>query len=196
VLRSVKKEIRIIGFDDGPFIPRKKAKVPVIGVVYRGGNYLDGILKTEIDVDGLDATQKLIKAINSSRHKKQLRIIMLDGITIGGFNIVDISKLYEKTNLPVIIIIRRKPNLKEIENALKNLDNFEKRIKCIKNAGEIKSFKIEKNKKIYYQSIGLKTQDVKKILKVSCIHGLIPEPIRVAHLIAGAIVKGESKGRA
>jgi len=196
MLRSVKKEIRIIGFDDGPFIPRKKAKVPVIGVIYRGGNYLDGILKTEIEVDGLDATQKLIKAINSSRHKKQLRIIMLDGITIGGFNIVDISKLYEKTNLPVIVIIRKKPDLKEIEDALKRLDNLKKRIKCIKNAGEIKCFRIEKNKKIYYQSIGLKTQDVKKILKISCIHGLIPEPIRVAHLIAGAIVKGESKGRA
>ncbi len=196
MLRSIKKEIRIIGFDDGPFIPRKKAKVPVIGVVYRGGNYLDGILKTEIDVDGLDATQKLIKSINSSRHKKQLRIIMLDGITIGGFNIVDISKLYEKTNLPVIVVIRRKPNLKEIENALKNLDNFEKRIKCIKNAGKIECFRIEKNKKIYYQSIGLKTDEVKRILKISCIHSLIPEPIRIAHLIATGIVKGESKGRA
>ena len=56
-MRSVKKEIRIIGFDDGPFIPRSKGKVPVVGVVYRGGNYLDGILKIEVEIDGMNSTK-------------------------------------------------------------------------------------------------------------------------------------------
>jgi len=195
-MRSVKKEIRIIGFDDGPFIPKSKGKVPVVGVIYRGGNYLDGILKTEVKIDGIDSTKKLIDIINSSRHKEQLRIIILDGITVGGFNLIDIKKLNKKTNLPVLVINRKKPEITKFKNALKNFKNYKKRLEIMENAGETKVLKIEKHKNLYYQCIGLDKNEIEKIIKMSCIHSLIPEPLRVAHLIASAIVKGESKGRA
>jgi len=85
-----KPEIRILGFDDSPFNSDDKT-VAVIGVIYRGGNFLDGILKTDVEVDGLDAGEKLIQLINSTRHKQQLKVLMLDGITLGGFNIIDIK---------------------------------------------------------------------------------------------------------
>jgi len=87
----VKEEIRILGIDDGPFTKDDK-EVIVIGVVYRGGEFIDGLLRTFVEIDGLDATEKLAKMINSSRHKQQLKVIMLDGITLGGFNIVDVKK--------------------------------------------------------------------------------------------------------
>jgi len=193
---NIKQEIRILGFDDGPFIPRSKGKVPVIGVVFRGGNFLDGILKTDVSIDGIDATDILTGIINKSRHKKQLRVIMLKGITIGGFNIIDISQLNEKTDLPVIVVNRKMPNLKEIKSALKNLDDFEYRWQCIEKAGKIYKMKIEKNKNIYFQFKGLQKEEAKRIIKLSCTRSLIPEPLRVAHLIASALVKGESEGRA
>jgi len=56
--------------------------------------------------------------------------------------------------------------------------------------------KIEKNKNIYYQFKGLSKEEVEKIIKLSCTRSLIPEPLRVAHLIASALIKGESGGRA
>ncbi len=195
-MRTIKQEIRILGFDDGPFIPRSKAKVPVIGVVFRGGNFLDGIIKTEVTVDGLDATRILTRVINESKHKEQLRVIMLNGITIGGFNLIDIQDMHEKTTLPVIVVNRKMPNKKKIKIALKNFDDFEKRWEYIKKAGRIYRMSIEKNKNIYFQFIGLKLEEVKKIIKLSCTRSLIPEPLRVAHLIASALVKGESGGRA
>ena len=34
--------------------------------------------------------------IKNSRHHNQLRVIMLDGITYGGFNVVDIEEPTEK----------------------------------------------------------------------------------------------------
>jgi hypothetical protein len=195
-MRSIKKEIRIVGFDDAPFIPRTKGKVPVIGTVFRGGDYMDGVFKTEVDIDGMDATKTLIKLLNKSKHKEQLRVIMFKGITFGGFNMVDISDLYKETKLPVIVVNRKKPDLKKIKNALKNFNDFEKRWKCIENAGKIHRMKIEKIKNIYFQFKGLSKQEVEKIIKLSCTRSLIPEPLRVAHLIASAIVKGESGGRA
>ena len=195
-MRNIKREIRIVGFDDGPFIPRTKGKVPVIGVVFRGGDFLDGVFKTEVAIDGIDATDSLIKIINRSKHKEQLRVIMLNGITIGGFNMINISEVYKKTNLPVIAINRKKPDLKKIRTALQNFDDFEDRWKCIEDAGEIQKMKIEKDKNIYFQSKGLKQNEVERIIKLSCTRSLIPEPLRVAHLIASALIKGESGGRA
>lgn len=190
-----KSEIRILGFDDGAFVPKTDAKVPVIGVIFRGGKFLDGALKTEVEVDGMDATEKMINLINSTRHKQQLKVIMLDGITVAGFNIIDIKKLHEKTRLPIIVVNRKIPNLKKVKNALKNFDDFKERWKVVKNAGKIKECRV-KDKKVYYQSIGLNDEDTKEIISLSSTRSFIPEPLRVAHIIATAVVKGESSGRA
>jgi endonuclease V-like protein UPF0215 family len=191
----VKEEIRILGIDDGPFTNNDK-EVLVVGVIFRGGNFLDGVLRTYVVVDGLDATEKLSKMINSSRHKKQLKVIMLDGITLGGFNIVDLKELYNETKIPIIVINRKMPDLKSIKKALeKNFDDFEKRWKMILNAGKIKQLKLEKFS-IYYQNVGLEDEEAEEIIILSTKHAQIPEPLRVAHLIATGIVKGESEGHA
>jgi len=195
-MRKVKREIRIAGFDDAPFIPRSKGKVPVVGVVFRGGDFLDGVYKFDVTIDGMDATNTLIGVINKSKHKGQLRVIMLDGITVGGFNMINISEVFNKTELPVMAINRKKPDLKKIRTALKNFDDFEDRWKCIEDAGKIHEMKIERNKNIYYQFKGLKRKEAEKIIRLSCTRSLIPEPLRVAHLMASALIKGESGGRA
>ena len=192
----LKSEIRIVGFDDGPFEIKKETSIPVIGVIYRGGKFLDGILRTDVTIDGLDSTQKLVKLINSSRHKQQLKVVMLDGITVGGFNIIDVKQLNESTGLPVIVFNRKYPNLTSVRNALENFPDFQIRWNIIKNAGKIKECNITGDKKIYYQSIGISDEDAEDILLLSSTHGDIPEPLRVAHLIATAVVKGESYGRA
>ena len=104
--RSVKREIRVLGVDDGVFVPQKRGKALIVGVVYRGGLWLDGVMHTEIEVDGLDATEKIASMIKSSPHYAQLRVIMLNGLTFAGFNIVDIKRLYGETGLPVIVVSR------------------------------------------------------------------------------------------
>ena len=191
----VKEEIRILGIDDGPFSKNDK-EVIVVGVVFRGGEFLDGVLRTYVSVDGLDATEKLSRMINSSKHKQQIKVIMLDGITLGGFNIVDVKKLYSETKIPVIVINRKIPDLKSIKKALeKNFEDFEKRWKMVLNAGKIKQMKLEKFS-IYYQNVGIDDEETEEIILVSLRHAQIPEPLRVAHLIASGIVKGESNGHA
>jgi endonuclease V-like protein UPF0215 family len=191
----LKPEIRILGFDDGAHTPRSKTMVPVVGVIFRGGNFLDGALKTEVMVDGTDATDNLVKLINSTRHKQQLKVIMLDGITLGGFNIVDINRLHKETGLPVIVINRRHPNLEEVKNALMNFSDFDQRWEIVCGAGKIKSHKL-KDSTVFYQSVGLSDEDAVGIIDLSTTRSHIPEPLRVAHILATAFVKGESSGRA
>lgn len=76
----IKSEIRVLGIDDGQFIPHTKGEVLVVGVVFRGGVSIDGVMHTKIGIDGLDATDKLAAMINASPHKHQLRVIMLNGV--------------------------------------------------------------------------------------------------------------------
>jgi uncharacterized protein len=186
--RIIKPEIRILGVDDGVFIPHSKGFVPVIGVVFRGGYWLDGLLSTKIEIDGFDATEKIASMIANSSHKRQLRVIMLDGVTFGGFNVVDIRELNERTKLPVIAVTRDRPNLKDIRVALKNLPEPQKRWKAFLDAGQILELSTRsRNEKVYVEISGMLEEDARKIVKLTSTRSSIPEALRVAHLIASGL---------
>jgi endonuclease V-like protein UPF0215 family len=158
-------------------------------VVCRGGTQIDGVITTKIKVDGSDVTESLARATNESKHREQLRLIMLDGITFGGFNIVDIGKLHEKTGLPVIVIIRERPDMKSIEKSLSKFRDSRRRWELIKKAGKVKSFEVRNRvlkgrKAIYYQNMGLDDHTCEKIINLTAVHSVTPEPVRIAHLIA------------
>ncbi len=191
----IKPEIRIIGWDDGPFEFRKKGKVVLVGVIFRGGNFFDGIIKTEVDVDGFDSTEKISNAIIKSKYE-DLRIIMLDGITFGGYNVVDIKELFEKTGMPVITVNRKKPDLEKFKAGMRNLSDYERRLKAVGNAGEFYYAHLSSGKRLCFQKCGIEAKDAEEIIRLSSKHAAIPEPLRVAHLIATGFVFGESVGRA
>ena len=186
----VKDEIRVIGIDDSPFNKFKDKKALVVGVVMRGGSWVDGVLSTKVAVDGNDSTKKIIEMINKCKFKTQLQCIFLDGIAVAGFNVIDIEELNKKTKLPVVIVIRKKPDIANIKKTLIKINKRDK-IRLIEKAGEV--FRIDD---IFIQSVGIEIQNLRKILKIVCTRSLIPEPLRLAHLIASGIVLGESRGRA
>jgi hypothetical protein len=177
-----------LGVDDGVFIPHVKGFAPIIGVVFRGGYWLDGVMHTKVEVDGLDATRKIASMIVDSPHHKQLRVIMLNGVTCAGFNVIDLKKLNAKTKLPVIAVTREKPNFAEIHEALKNLPNREERWAAVRGTGEL--FEVHtrsKRARVYMQICGICEEDARRILQVASTRSDIPEPLRVAHLIASGI---------
>ena len=184
----IKPEIRVLGVDDGAFVPHVKGQVPVVGVVFRGGYWLDGVMHTEIAVDGFDATDKISLMITSSPHYKQLRVIMLNGITFAGFNIVDVKKLNTATKLPIITVTREKPDLVKIREALQNLSHSEERWQAILSAGENMEVSTRNAEaKVYMQTAGVSKEDAQKILRLTSTRSNIPEALRVAHLIASGI---------
>ena len=117
----MKSQIRLIGIDDSPFTFKDKY-TSIIGVVMRGGSYIECVLHDQVFVDGDDATFICKKMIEKTRHKKQLKAILLDGISLGGFNVVDINELFYCTTIPVITVTRDKPDFVKIEKALPNAE--------------------------------------------------------------------------
>ena len=192
--RIIKQEIRILGVDDSPFPSHTTEKVMLVGTVFRAGNWLDGVLSTYVYGNGTDATEKISEMVKNSRNLGQLGVIMLDGITFGGFNLVNVRQIFESTGVPVIVIMRKIPNFEHIKKALKRFDDWEDRWANVLEAGEV--YKVDNPEPIYMQIYGIEREDAKDIIRLSTTRSAIPEPLRVAHIIAAGIVTGESKGSA
>ncbi len=186
----VKNEARILGIDDSPFDKFRDKKVLVIGTFFRGGSSLDGVMTTTAAVDGSDATARIIRMVKKSKFYTQLRVIMLNGIAVGGFNVVDIRQLHKKTKIPVIVVMRNYPEVGKIRSTLARL-GMNSKIRLIEKAGVIR-----KVGNIHIQLAGCSLEKAKELLKISCTRSHIPEPIRAAHLIAAGIKLGESRGKA
>ena len=192
--RSIKPEIRVLGIDDGVFVPRTRGTVDVVGVVYRGGYWFEGIMRAEITIDGLDATEKIAEMIKGSSFYGEIRVVVLDGVTFAGFNVVDISELSRRIDLPVISVVREKPDLEKTRNALKNLPDFEIRWRAMENAGKL--FEVETRKgenPVYMHIAGILLEDAEKIMKKTSTRSLIPEALRVAHIIASGLTSVKRK---
>lgn len=189
-----KKEVRILGVDDSPF-KKSDPGALIVGVVFRGANFLDGVLSTRIAVDGDDFTEKLSKMVLGTRHREQLQIVMLNGITFAGFNVADLPKIHELTGLPVISVVRKMPDFDGIKKAIFSsfaLKAGEKKWKAVGRAGPLHPC----GKKVFFQCAGIRPEDASALIKATSVHSGIPEPIRVAHLIAGGVASGESRGGA
>ena len=187
----IKPEIRVLGIDDSALI---NEKVIIIGTFFRGGDQIDGILRSEITRDGLDATEIMVSIIKKSKFYSQIRVIMLDGVTYAGFNPVDIIRLHEETAIPIIVFMRSCPDFEKMKLALLHLPEAGKRWEIILKAGKI--HKISQDNPVFIQFIGVDKKSAYEIIRMTSTHSNIPEPLRVAHLIATGVVFGESTGKA
>jgi len=192
MIRKVKPQIRVVGFDDGTFSFSSKLnreKTILIGVVMKGSQEVVGVLSRWITVDGRDATEAIVNAVVNSRFK-DLRVIMLKGVTYAGFNVVDLEELHSRTGLPVVVVIRKRPDLDAMEAALrKHFKDAEERIRLLRKAPPLHELIPGK---LYIQSLGVDEKIAVEIVRVTTRTGLIPEPLRLAHMIASALMTGES----
>lgn len=183
---TIKPEMRILGIDYCPSASRRSETAILIGIVFRGGFWLDGVMKTKVEMGGLDATEKIGNMIKTSPHYGQIRIIMLDGKVLKDIN-CDVRTLFELTKLPVIALVRGK-KMEDIKNAVRNLPNFAERWKTIQNSGESVKMKLN-GKNVKFLISGIAKEDAEKIVRMSCTRSNIPEPIRVARVIALGLAK-------
>ncbi len=176
----IKDEIGVFGIDDAPFNKNDKNCL-IIGTYMRGNRIVDGVYFKKIEKDGLDSTEKIIKMVINGRHKTKIKVIFLDGITFGGFNIVNMYEIYELTGIPVVSIMEKEPNYEKIYSAIKKyFDDWRERIELIESLPKPK--KINDNTS-YIQNIGIDKNKVEDIIKKTRLRSKIPECLRLSHLI-------------
>jgi hypothetical protein len=187
----VRRFANVVGFDDAPFSFEEGVSVEVVGVVYARLRFT-GVLVGEVAKDGDDAADVLARLVTGSKFAENLNLILLQGIALGGFNVVDVFALHERTGLPVLVVARRAPDVAAVREALlHNVPGGARKWALIERLGPM-----EPAGRVYVQRAGLTLEEAATVVELFSVEGHIPEPLRVAHLIAGALVEGESRGRA
>ncbi len=182
--RSIRQpNVRIVGVDDGPLPTRRETGgYAVIVAVLLQGVLISKVRLGRIEVDGTDANSILRDLLRNMAYD----VAMLSGISFGGFNLIDIDQLSRGTGKPVIAVIGERPNNVSVRKALRrHFDDWERRWRIVKNAGPLYSFKPLPNEpKLYYEVKGSSPAYARRIIASSAIISRLPEPVRVAGLVA------------
>lgn len=224
--------MNVVGFDDGPFAREHRGDVLLVGAVC-AGTRLDGVLTGRVRRDGRNATDVMARLVAESPFRGHIRAVLLQGIAVAGFNVVDVHRLSETLRLPVLVVARKKPSLSTIREALFGPDPSHPRVRgaaakwaLIERAGPMERLEIaqraparprstitggqERNRRqrptqtglkagaqrLWVQRVGLSEEAARQLVAATTLHGHLPEPLRLAHLIAGGVVTGQSRGRA
>lgn len=183
-----------LGLDDAPF-PRRDDEpgpvaVPLCGVV-TGGTRFDGMLWSETERDGTDPNQVILRTVLDSKFATQLHVVLTDGITVGGASVLDLPLLAEGLGVPVIAVMRKRPNLRKFRQVMDLFPDAEERWRRVEAAGEIHA-----HAPYVFQCVGCTPETALAALEALTDRGHVPECLRLAHLIGSAVMLGQSGRRA
>ena len=189
-----KKGVRVLGIAES-FRKSIGEKAILAGVVMRGDFIIDGIIFGECTVGGLDATDSIIE-MHRSLKREDIMAIMLNGCIISWFNVIDLQKLHEETKLPIISLSYR-PSKGIRKYFIEYFpEDWEKRVEIYERNGPRIEIRNKNNLNLYIRAIGIDPDDAAKLVDRYTIFGRIPEPLRIARLIAHSLLsyKHRQKG--
>jgi hypothetical protein len=184
------RTLRAIGFDDAPFVRRRRGNVAVAGVVC-AETRLEGLVWGRLRQDGWNATAALARLLVGGKFLPQLHLVLLDGLSFGGLNLVDLPALAASLGRPCVAVMRRPPDLAAMERAIRRLPGAERRLALLRVAGPIHAAG-----RFTFQVAGAEPAAVADALARLTDRGEVPEALRLAHLVGAAVRLGESGRRA
>jgi len=187
---QIKSQVRIMGLADGPFDWNDR-EVTVVGAVVRLPGYLEATFSTRLTVDGTDATASIADLVQESGYGHQLKALMVKGASMAGFNIIDGETLTAATGIPLITVSRQEPDMAAIRAALtKHFDDWQKRLSLLEagTPGPVSNGKFI----VYCHGYGLDEPSMKVMIQKATVQGALPEPLRLANLLARTVVRGKS----
>ena len=181
-----KKGIRVLAIAES--FKKEKSNSILTGVVMRKDFVIDGVIFGKATIRGSDATQNII-AMFKNLHRNDIGFLLLDGMIISMFNIVDGEIIYSTLGIPVIVITFK--NSQGIDDIIKTYfpDTYKIRLSIIKKLGKREPILLKTNKVLLIRTWGISLQDAVKLLNSFLIQGSVPEPIKLAKIISRAYLK-------
>jgi endonuclease V-like protein UPF0215 family len=182
--------VRAVGFDDAPFARARRGHVGVAGVICAGTRF-EGLVWGRLRQDGWNATAAIAGLLLGGKFLPQLHLVLLDGLSFGGLNLVDLPALAARLSRPCVAVMRRPPDLAAMERAIRKLPRPARRLALLRAAGPV-----YRQGPFTFQAAGAAPEDVGRALAQLTDRGKVPEALRLAHLVGAAIRLGESGRRA
>ena len=156
------------------------------GVVMRRDFVIDGFVFGKCEVGGDDATGSILK-MYSKLGRDDISFVLVSGLIIAMYNIIDIAMIRKETGLPVIGVTY--DNSEGIESAIKHHfpDSYEQKITKYCKLGSRSKIRLHTGHDLYIRTEGCTTKEAQKLLDHFTLQGSIPEPLRVTQLLAKSL---------
>jgi endonuclease V-like protein UPF0215 family len=187
-LNIEKKGIRALGIAES-FLPTDEKSI-LAGVVMRADLVIDGVRYSRTSVKGDDASDRIIGLFKDFQ-RNDINVILIGGAVISLYNIIDPDRVNEETSVPVVLVTYRES--RGLVSTLKKRfpKSWREKVQKYMVLGERSKLKLKSGYDVFVRSSGIREYSVPSILNRFTLQGAIPEPIRVAKMIAKAKLESE-----
>jgi hypothetical protein len=161
------------------------------GIVMRRDFIIDGFVFANVTLKGDDATDTILEMYDELQ-RNDISYILISGLIVSMYNIINIQKLFESLKIPIIGISYN--DSLGIKNSLKHHfpNTFESKINQYEKLGKREKITLNTSHDIFIRKVGCTLSDVKNLLNELTLNGSVPEPIRVSQLLAKTLLQKRS----
>jgi hypothetical protein len=148
---------------------------------------IDGVALGRTAVGGDDATASIASLFREFR-RNDVNLILVSGAILSLYNIIDVDLLSKKTKLPVVCLTYKETA--GIESSIRRHfpDGAERKLEAYRRLGRRVGLTLHTGHRVYVRTSGIEPKSVKPVLNLFTLQGSVPEPVRVAKLVARALV--------
>jgi len=187
-LHLEKKGIRGLAIAES-FLQDSKESV-LSGIVMSTDLIIDGFIIGHSTVGGNDATDVILE-MHKRLARPDVSFLLISGIVISLYNIVNLKKISKETGLPTIGVTYEKSD--GIEDAIKHHfpDSYKSKLEEYSNLGIREKITLHTSHDLYVRKEGCTILEAKQLLDKITLQGSIPEPLRISQLLANTILKSK-----
>ncbi|MFQ5440616.1 MAG: DUF99 family protein [Nitrosopumilaceae archaeon] len=158
------------------------------GVVMRRDFVIDGFAFGNSTVTGDDATEKILQ-LYDDLSRPDISYVLISGLIISLYNVIDIKKIFQSLKIPIIGLTYNESE--GIENSIKKHfpDSYKTKIKNYEKLEKRKKITLHTSADVFVRKEGCTYNEVKHLLNELTLQGSLPEPIRVAQLLAKSLLQ-------
>ncbi len=174
----------VVGVEDGAFQKCTTLK-DLLAVVLLKGLKVESVKIARKAVDGLDATERFAKILGDWTFE----VVMLAGVSFAAFTVINPTAIYEECGKPIIVVSRTKPNNEAVKEALeRHFEDWRIRWGAFGKLGAIHRVIVFPGESpIYVETVGVRVEWASDLIRALSVCSRIPEPIRVARLVASGL---------
>lgn len=180
-----KPHFHVVGVDDGSF-RREDSWAPVAAVVVAVPSRVEAVRLGRVRVDGDDAAETIARLVRATGALQSVRAVLLDGAVVGGFNVIDLDLLHADLRVPIVAVTRHAPDFPAIHAALRKWfpRDAEERWRRLRAH---RLFRLDSPERpLWVAAVGCRREEAELLVRRTTVQGHVPEPVRLAHLIASA----------
>jgi len=160
------------------------------GIVMSTDFVIDGFALGHSTVGGDDATEAIL-SMYEKLDRPDISFLLISGIVISLYNIVDVKKISEKIGLPVIGVTYE--DSKGIEDAIKHHfpKSYDSKLAEYSKLGTREKITLGTSYDLYIRNEGCTVSEATHLLDKLTLQGSVPEPLRISQLLANTLLKAK-----